>query len=218
MKISGYKYLWILCAIYILVTISSDFELKLIDFFGLHTAAGILLFTGTFVLISVISEVYGYRISRLTIWLGALCCAIFILFAQIMILVLPADTNLTIPVAMMKNNSRIFASTIFTLLIAENINAFLVTRLKILFRGKYMGMRFVMATLIATGISIAFFYIMAFYGKVPFKSLLLIVFTSWMYRFISELVLTIFATRLAYWLKQVENIDAVDQNNRFALF
>lgn len=213
--IEKYKYLWVLIFTYVFITIASDlYESKLISIYMLHAGAGILLFSFTFFLIEVITEVYGYKNARLAIWLSIGFSIFFIIYSTCISLI--ASLSIDNPIDWIIHQTRnIYISTILTVFIAEHINAYIVSKLKIIFAGRYIGIRFVLSTFIATGISMSIFTTTAFLGKMPFADFLIFTASSWLYRFLTELLLVPLSVKLSSLLKRKEGIDIFDFDTNY---
>ena len=72
---SGYSFWFVLvAAIFTACLITSNIiAVKLIHIFGLIIPAAIIVFPISYIFGDVLTEVYGYRQTRLVIWLGFLC-------------------------------------------------------------------------------------------------------------------------------------------------
>lgn len=143
-----------------------------------------------------------------------------VLSAQI-ILLLPVSANQSDTDALLAIVSRarnIFCSTLLTVFIAEHVNAYIIAKLKLMFKGKLIGIRFILSTLMATGVSMFIFTLFAFYGRIPFVDYLALTFTSWMYRFLTEILFVPFTIRFANVLKRIEQTDIYDTTTNYNVF
>ncbi|PIQ44164.1 MAG: hypothetical protein COV52_03350 [Gammaproteobacteria bacterium CG11_big_fil_rev_8_21_14_0_20_46_22] len=212
-----YKYLWLLISLYVLATIVSDLaEGKVTTVLWIHAGAGLFIFTFSYFFIDIITEVYGYKRGRLTIWIGIFFCGLFALLAEVTQL-FPHPNNQSMS-TLIPLTQRIFLSTIATVIIAENLNAYLVAKLKIFFNGRHIGTRFIFSTLISTFISMLVFSLIGFYGRLPNEGFILLTLTSWLYRFITELALIPVSIAISKKLKQIEKTDIYDRNTNFNIF
>ena len=78
------RYLWCLTLIYSMLLVSENlFDLRLIRIFEINTGAGAILFPFTCLLSDMITEIYGYKNSRLVVWIGLFFSIIFIILEKI---------------------------------------------------------------------------------------------------------------------------------------
>ena len=73
-------YVALLC---VTVSFANDFN----EFFGLILPGGIYVFPLTFIICDVVSEVYGYKLASLFIWIGIISELIFASLSEIIILI-----------------------------------------------------------------------------------------------------------------------------------
>jgi queuosine precursor transporter len=215
------RYLWFLIITYSMVLVLSNwFDPRLVHIFGLDTDAGTLIFPLSFLLADLITEVYGYKHARRAIWIGFLFNMIFILYGQLVIH-LPSPsyhTNNKLFDTILACDTRIiFASTIsyFT---SEPLNVFLLAKLKISSKGRFMWLRFVSSTFIASGIDSFIFGPIAFYGAMNNKNLLALILTMWFIKVAIEIFGLPFSVFLAKKLKKAEQLDIYDDKTTFGLF
>lgn len=214
-------YLWLFIAGYTLFFFLSNwFDPRLIRFFGLNTGAGALAFPFTYLISDIITEVYGYKHARIAVWTALLFFLIVILFDQFITtflvndLVSRADLNTFLFV-----NNHILIAAIFSYLITESINSYIVAKLKISLKGKYMGIRFIGSTLTAYTINELIYAPMAFYSLIPsFMNFIHHMLTSWGFMVTLELLLLPFSIRLAKRLKIIEKLDIYDTQTNFNPF
>ena len=84
--------------------------------------------------------------------------------------------------------------------------------------GKYMGIRFVTATIIAVLIDSIVFILIAYHQSVKFIELLIMIFNVWIIKSSIEILCLPFSIRLTKKLKQKEEVDVYDYQTRFNIF
>lgn len=218
--ISHSRYLGILTITYSMVLICANlFDPRLINFMGLNTGSGAMIFPFTYLLSDIITEVYGYKNARFAVWVSLFFNLIFILYGQVIInMPSPPNSNNVIFDSFLHLNMRIVFASLISYLITEQINSYVVAKLKILFRGKNIGFRFVMSTLSAHAINAIIFCTVAFYGIISNINLLFFISTSWVFMVSIELFLLPLSIRLSKKLKQIEKLDIYDKRTNFSLF
>lgn len=197
------------------------FDPRLISFGNAVVDAGTLIFPFTYISADILTEVYGYKYSRITIWLGFIVNLFFLLYGQL-IAILPSPafavaTNHAFD-QFFQMDLRVIVASFISYFCAEPLNAMLIAKLKIKFRGQYMAARFLGSTIIASAVDTVLFSLIAFYGVIPQARLTGFILTLWSAKIIIELTVLPFSTKLSKRLKHSEQIDRYDVNTRFTLF
>jgi len=115
-------------------------------------------------------------------------------------------------------NLWIICSSFISYLISEPVNSYLIAKLKMAMCGKYMGIRFVTATIIAVLIDSIVFILIAYHQSVKFIELLIMIFNVWIIKSSIEILCLPFSIRLTKKLKQKEEVDVYDYQTRFNIF
>lgn len=215
------NYLWFLTLTYAMViTLANWFDPRLINLFGFDTDAGTLIFPLTFLLSDLITEVYGYKFARRAIWCGFLFNAIFIIYGQIVIhMPNPAyATNNQVFDSLLSTNIRIILASGISYLISEPLNSLIMAKLKIQMHGRYIGIRFVSSTFIASGTDSIVFGSIAFYGTMSNINLFYFVSSMWFIKVSIEVLGLPISVRLTKKLKRLEKLDIYDKNTDFNIF
>lgn len=215
------RYLWFLTLSYAMVIVLANwFDPRLIHLLYFDTDAGTLIFPFTFLLSDLITEVYGYKHARRAIWCGLLFNAIFIIYGQLVIhLPSPAyATTNTLFDQLLTTNARIIVASAISYLSAEPLNSFIMAKLKVKMQGRYMGIRFVLSTVIAAAIDSLMFGLIAFYGTIAHYHLLILILTMWLLKVVIEIMGLPLSIRLAQKLKAIEALDIYDKQTNFTLF
>jgi uncharacterized integral membrane protein (TIGR00697 family) len=121
------------------------------------------------------------------------------------------DTILTI-------NSRIIIASIISYLISEPLNSYILAKLKLKMRGRYLSVRFVLSTVIASGVDSFIFGSGAFYGMMSNGDLINLLLVMWITKVAIEILGLPLSTKLAAVLKSAEKIDIYDVGTKFTLF
>ncbi|MCC2625579.1 MAG: hypothetical protein K0R14_1452 [Burkholderiales bacterium] len=216
------KALWFLLITYVSVILLANwFDIRLIKVFGLETDAGTLIFPLTFLCSDLITEVYGYKFARRAIWTGFLFNLVFILYGQLVIhLPSPgyaAVTNANFDTLLGFNIRIILASTL-SYFCAEPLNSYLMAKLKLKTNGKYMSLRFVLSTFIASFFDSFIFGTLAFGGTMPNVDLIRFNTTMWLIKVAIEIIGLPVSLHLAKVLKKHEKLDIYDKETKFNVF
>jgi queuosine precursor transporter len=214
-------YLWVFISGYSLAFFLANwFDPRLINVFGLNTGAGSFVFPLTYLISDIITEVYGYKHAQIAVWTALLFFLIFILFDQWVVAALASGSISQVALStFLMTSNRILLASILSYLVTESINSYIVAKLKISLKGKYMGIRFIGSTLTAYTINELIYAPIAFYGLIPnFKHFIHHMLASWVFMVSIELLLLPFSIRLAKHLKIIENLDIYDTQTNFNPF
>jgi uncharacterized integral membrane protein (TIGR00697 family) len=214
-------YLWILVTAYsMMVAITNWFDARLILIFGISLPPGAIAFPITLLLSDIITEVYGYKHARRAIWAAFFFNLIFLLYGQA-ILLFPSPVyveNIEALDKLLHTNIRIFIAAFFSYLISEPVNSCIVSKLKMMMKGRYMGIRFVASTIISGLLDSIIFISIAFYGIFEFRHIIGLILSIWMVKVIIEIIGLPFSISLSKFLKKREGLDIYDYGTKFNLF
>ena len=194
--------------------------------FGLATPAGIIIFPLSYLFGDVLTEVYGYAAARRVIWLG-FACNLLAVVAIAIGGVLPGSALAGWGVTEQKAYGSILGFTPVLLiasfsayLVGEFLNAFVLAKLKIATRGRWLWTRTIGSTLVGEGVdSIIFITIVfGFAFHAPFHVLLTLIFTQWTLKVLYEVIATPFTYAVVTYLKRVEGLDPFDVKTSFSPF
>lgn len=216
------KILWFLLTTYVSVILLANwFDIRLIKVFGLETDAGTLIFPLTFLCSDLITEVYGYKFARRAIWSGFLFNFIFIAYGQLVIHLPSPDyalnTNNNFD-SLLGFNIRIILASTFSYFCAEPLNSYLMAKLKLKTKGKYISFRFVASTFTASFFDSFIFGSLAFGGIMPNHDLIYFNATMWLIKVMIEIIGLPISIHLAKSLKKHEGLDMYDTGTRFNIF
>lgn len=215
------KWLWFLTMTYVVVILLSNwFDVRLIRIFNLVTDAGTIIFPLTFIVSDIITEVYGYKNARRAIWCGFLFNLLFIVYGQI-IIYLPSPSYATLNKnfdVMLKMNVRIIVASTISYFCSEPLNSFIMSKLKIMMRGRQIAIRFISSTLIASAVDSFIFSSLAFYGLMTHLELIQLILTMWLFKVVVEIIGLPISIPLVRKLKRVEQLDIYDWRTKYTLF
>jgi len=180
--------------------------------------AAVVLFPLSYIFGDILTEVYGYKQARRVIWLGFLCNLIFVIFAWIG-QILPAAQlweNQEAYESILGYTPRLLAASFGAYLVGEFVNSFVLARLKIVTKGRWLWMRTISSTILGQGLDTAIFIVGAYLGA-PFFTPVMI-----LHHWIAKVIFEIAATPLTYktvnYLKRKESIDTYDYKTNFNPF
>ncbi|MFN8515594.1 MAG: queuosine precursor transporter [Thermomicrobiales bacterium] len=176
---------WFIVATALFVTClitANVIAVKLVAIGGQILPAGIVIFPVSYILGDVLTEVYGLRRARLVIWTGFGCNALFVAAAWLGG-ILPAAGFWDGQPAyerILGFTPRLLAASLVAYLVGEFANAYVLTWLKALTRGRWLWTRTIGSTLVGEGLDSLLFVGLAFAGILPVRTLLITAATQWL--------------------------------------
>ncbi|MBI2255170.1 MAG: queuosine precursor transporter [Proteobacteria bacterium] len=200
--------------------ISNVIAVKAINIFGYSLQAADLIFPITYILGDVLTEVYGYARARRAIWIG-FGCNLFAVAAITLGQALPSDASWGDQAAyeaILGSQSRILAASFAAYLVGEFVNSYILAKMKIWTKGRFLWARTIGSTLFGQGCDTAIFLTIAFYGDWPNELLAAIILNQWLFKVGYETLATPLTYLVVNKLKRAEGIDVYDTNTRFSPF
>jgi uncharacterized integral membrane protein (TIGR00697 family) len=209
----------IVTAIFITCLITANvIAVKVISLGSLILPAAIIIFPLSYIFGDILTEVYGYRWARNVIWLGFICNLIFVVFAWVGQILPPAafwDAQQAYE-RILGYTPRLLAASFFGYLVGEFANSFIMARMKIWTRGRWLWSRTVGSTIVGQGLDTSIFITIAFIGTPVFTPVLIL------YHWLAKTIIEVAATPLTYvivsLLKKKEAIDTYDYETNFNPF
>lgn len=187
--------------------------------------AALVAFPMTYAFSTIITEVYGYRVSRMVIWGGLAVNLMFIVGTWLLSLPpgLPSweAQNPTLAAAypaLALEFARTFVASTAAYFCGEFINATFLAKLKIASAGRYLWARVVSSTGVAIVIDSTLFCTILFLGRLPQQVVLTMIGIQITVKLIYELVLLPVITTVSKRLKQMDQIDYYDYHTSFNPF
>lgn len=219
------KYLWFLILSYSMtlamtLAMSNWYDSRIVEVFGVSITPGSLVYSITFLLSNVITEVYGFKNARKAILTAFLFNVMFIIYGGI-VLSLPTPLNMNHNPSFdsfLMVNLRIIVASFISYLISEPTNAYIVSKLKTIQEGKYIGIRFIASTLISGALDSILFIVIAFYHTMADSQLISLIFHIWMVKTVIEILGLPLSINVARKLKETEKLDIFDTTTQFTMF
>ena len=211
---------WFTAAVALFVTTlitANIMAVKLIEVGGLVLPAAIVIFPISYIVGDVLTEVWGYRRARRVIWLG-FACNLFAVAAIALGGALPAAGFWDGQAAydrILGSAPRILAASFLAYLVGEFANAYVLARMKVATKGRWLWSRTIGSTVIGQGLDSAIFMTVAFIGVIPAEALLGAVLTQWLVKTAYEALATPLTYAAVGFLKRREGVDVFDTETRF---
>jgi len=191
---------------------------KLISPFGFLVPAGIIVFPLSYLFGDVLTEVYGYGAARRVIWLGFACnlLAVIAFYLGGLAPVAPFWHQQAAYDTILGFTPRLLLASFTAYLVGEFANSFVLAKLKIATKGRWLWTRTIGSTLIGEGLDTLIFISIAFWGIIPSQLMLTAILTQWMFKVVYEVVATPFTYLVVGFLKRRENLDMYDYQTNFS--
>lgn len=174
--------------------------------------AGVLVFPLAYILNDVIVEVWGYQKARLVIWAGFGVNVLAVLFFSIGIAVsgAPFWQEQEAFATVLGSTPRIVAASLSAYLVGSFLNAYVMSRFKILTNGKGFSGRAILSTLAGESADSVIFIGIAFAGLFPLQALLAMMLTQAMLKTVYEIAVLPLTAWTVRKVKKLEGQDTFD--------
>ncbi len=228
------RYFDLVTALFVTVLIISNIAsaAKIVDFgfkiFDVEMAfdAGTLLFPVSYIFGDVLTEVYGYRRSRRVIWTGFACLALTSLYLSL-VRALPGDPvwqrdagqDAFVKILGGISSGGIVLASLAGYWAGEFSNSFVLARMKVLTRGRWLWTRTIGSTLVGEGVDTLVFVVVAtLTGVFSWEIFASLVLTNYLFKCGIEAVMTPATYAVVGFLKRVEHEDYYDTHTSFNPF
>jgi uncharacterized integral membrane protein (TIGR00697 family) len=216
--------LLVIAALFVTVLLTSNLiAVKLVSFGAWTLPAAVIVFPLSYLFGDVLTEVYGYSAARRVIWLGFCCNLIFVGFI-VAAGALPGAAGAWDATAQSAYQRvlgfapRLLAASFTAYIAGEFLNAFIMARLKVATRGRWLWSRTISSTLVGQGIDSAIFITGAFLGVLPGGILVRTILYQWAFKTAYEILATPVTYAVVAFLKKRESEDAYDLGTDFNPF
>jgi len=209
----------IITAIFITCLITANIiAVKVISLGPFILPAAIFVFPLSYIFGDVLTEVYGYRLARRVIWLGFICNLVFVFFAWVGQVLPPAPfwEGQEAYGRILGFAPRLLVASFCGYLAGEFVNSFILAKMKILTKGRWLWSRTIGSTVVGQGLDTSIFITLAFIGTPSFAPVMILY--HWLAKTVIEAVLTPATYAVVNWLKRREGIDTYDYETGYNPF
>ncbi|RPJ41025.1 MAG: VUT family protein [Candidatus Latescibacterota bacterium] len=197
---------------------------KVCRVFGISFGAGNLFFPISYIFGDILTEVYGYARTRKVIWAGFVALA----FAAVMglfVVHVPSDPSVPYNEQLQPALALVFGST-WRIVLASMLgywagdfaNSFIMAKMKVWTEGRHLWTRTIGSTAVGQTVDSFVFYPLAFLGKWPTETILLVVLFNCLFKIGVEVALTPVTYFVVNRLKRAEKEDFYDRDTDFTPF
>jgi queuosine precursor transporter len=216
-----YRFFTLITAFFVAVLIISNIASSKILTLGWFTFdGGTILFPLSYIFGDVLTEVYGYRKSRQVIWIGF---AATLLMTAVLAIVgylpsAPGWENQDAYSKILGTTPRIVAGSLIAYFAGEFSNSYILARMKVFTRGRWLFTRTIGSTIVGEGIDTVFFAGIAFAGTIPGSTLGALLLSNYVFKVGFEVLATPVTYAVVNFLKRNEKVDFYDTRTNFNPF
>jgi len=213
-----YKYFaFVMVSFVVALLLSNTVAVKVTQIGWFYFDGATILFPLTYIFGDILTEVYGYKRSRIVIWTGFAAC-VFMAFIYTAIGWLPAADgweNQDAYLAILGQVPRIVLASLVAFACGEFLNSYVLAKLKIFTKGKALWTRTISSTIVGEAVDTAIFAFIAFYGVIPNNALWTMIGSLYLFKVVYEIVATPLTYFIVNRLKRAEHEDYYDRRTNF---
>ncbi len=203
----------VVTALFVACLITSNIIIaKQISIGGIVLPAAIIIFPLSYIIGDVLTEVYGYQQVRRVIWLGFLCNLVTVVAIWIAKILPPAPVFEAQGAyeRILGSTPRFLLASFAAYLAGEFANSFVLAKMKIMTKGRWLWTRTIGSTLVGQGVDTLVVLTIAFVGVLPLSVLGIMILSHWLVKSAYEIIATPLTYVVVGYLKRKEGIDVYD--------
>ncbi|MBI5135399.1 queuosine precursor transporter [Candidatus Uhrbacteria bacterium] len=217
----AYKYFTHISVLFVAVLLISNVaSTKIVEARWFTFDGGTILFPLSYIFGDILTEVYGYRQSRITIWLGffsaLLMSALFVTVGK-----LPAAAdwpNQAAYDAILGATPRIVFASLIAYWCGEFSNSVILAKMKVWTNGRRLWARTIGSTVVGELVDSVLFVTIAFAGVLPSTLIAPLIISNYVFKTAMEILLTPVTYAVVRFLKTREHEDYFDRGTNFNPF
>jgi uncharacterized integral membrane protein (TIGR00697 family) len=193
---------------------------KLVEVGPLLLSGAQLLFPVTYIFGDVFTEVYGYAASRRAIWSGFFAAALLSVLSAVIIALPPAPNweGQQAYEQVLGLTPRVFAASLIAYWAGEFANSFVMARMKLATRGRFLWMRTIGSTAVGQAVDTTIVMIVLFAGVHPPATIGKLIVSGYLVKVVYEAAATPLTYLIVNTLKRREGVDILDTDTNFNPF
>ena len=217
-----HKYLIVFAMLWVTVLIVGTFtSLKTFYIGSLVFSVGAIAYPFVYIFADIFTEVYGYRVTRKVVWTGFACMFLAASLAYLYSIVPNPNFEMNDAYnAIFKASPIVAIGFIIAFFCGELTNSFIVAKMKLLTKEKYVNTRLVLSTLFGQTVdnSIAFFTAFYFAGWFTLPEIVPLVTTTVVFCTVWEVLALPITRKVIKIVKEKEGLDTYDYGTNFNPF
>jgi len=202
------------------LVVSNLLETKVIQLSFVTATAGLMVFPISYIINDCIVEVWGYRKACMMIWIGFGVNFFVVGLTQLAIL-MPAAPYWEGEEAfdfIFGLTPRIVTGSLCAFLVGSFINAYVMSRMKVLSNGNYFWLRAIVSTLAGESADSLIFFPIAFVGIIAWENLWVLIVTQVALKSLYEVLVLPLTVHVVRWVKRMDGCDVYDRAVSFNPF
>ena len=225
-----FRYYDLLVSIFVVILLISNLVGQKICAFGpfhifgwtytLNASGAQLLFPIAYIFGDIFTEVYGYSASRRAIWIGFFACGLMAALGAIVV-ALPPDPkwhNQEAFATVFRVVPRLVIASLIAFWCGEFANSFVLAKMKLLTKGRYLWTRTVGSTAVGQAVDTAVLMAVAFAGTLDADVIVNLIVDGYLFKVIYEVLATPVTYAIVNFLKRSEGVDTFDYKTHFNPF
>ena len=195
-------------------------ETKQISLGPVNVTAGLIVFPVSYIINDVVCEVWGYRRTRMLIWMGFAMNFLFVIFGAIADFIPGADWwggdeafHSIFGLA-----PRIAAASFLAFLAGSFVNAYVMSRMKLASQGRHFSARAILSTVFGELTDSLIFFPLALGGVIPWEQMPSLVISQVTLKTLYEIVVLPLTIRVVAFTKAHDHEDVYDHDINYNIF
>ena len=196
------------------LVLSNILAVKQFDIWEFPSTAGLIIFPVSYIINDCIAEVWGFKKARFIIWVAFAVNFFAILLFQISIALPPADywQMQEAYSSVLAQTPRIALASLMAFLCGSFLNAYVMSKMKIMHRGKHFGLRAIASTIVGEPADTFIFTTVGFLFVIPLQAVVMIILTETVLKTLFEIIILPLTTKVVRQVKEREGVDVYDDN------
>lgn len=195
-------------------------ETKQMAFGPISITGGLIVFPVSYIINDCVCEVWGYRKTRLLIWLGFSMNFLFVMFGALCDVIpgAPYWDNEAGFHAIFGLAPRVAVASFIAFIVGSFANAYVMSRMKISSQGKNFSLRAIMSTIFGETADSLIFFPLALGGVVPNEELPVLILSQIVLKTLYEIIVLPVTIQVVKYTKRHEGMDEYDKDINYNIF
>lgn len=195
-------------------------ETKQIAFGSISLTGGLIVFPVSYIINDCVCEVWGYKKTRMLIWIGFAMNFFFVTLGVICDVIpgAPYWTNNDGFHQIFGLAPRIAFASFLAFICGSFVNAYIMSKMKLSSGGKNFSLRAVVSTIFGESVDSIIFFPLALWGVVPTEELPWLMLWQVILKTAYEIVALPLTIRLVRYVKQHEKVDTYDNDVNYSIW
>ena len=195
-------------------------ETKQIAFGSISLTGGLIVFPVSYIINDCVCEVWGYKKTRMLIWIGFAMNFFFVTLGAICDVIpgAPYWTNNDGFHQIFGLAPRIAFASFLAFICGSFVNAYIMSKMKLSSGGKNFSLRAVVSTVFGESVDSIIFFPLALWGVVPTEELPWLMLWQVILKTAYEIVALPLTIRLVRYVKQHEKVDTYDNDVNYCIW